>query len=77
LALAVHAAGEAGPPACGGTLESFAASAAAAGEDAPLVEAGGGFFGKLGPSLIAARRARESPADPDDAPRSQFGRMFH
>ena len=76
LALAVAAAGEAGPPAVGGTLESFAATDE---ERAAAIEEPGGFHGRLPASFIRARTARETASDPDDgAPRGRFGaRMFH
>jgi Terminase large subunit, T4likevirus-type, N-terminal len=73
VAGAVYAAGEAGPPAIGGTLESFAATDA---ERAAVAETPGGFFGRIPPSLMRSRAEREKTLHLDDEPRSRRSRGF-
>jgi hypothetical protein len=72
LAGACQAAGYRGYPAIGGTLESLAASG---DERAALAEAPGGFFGKLSPTLVRARREREAPREVVEESSSR--RFFH
>ena len=74
LALAVHAAGEAGPAPVGGTLESFAASDE---ERVALAEAPGGFFGKIPSSLVRSRAEREAPRGADAPRRRARDYFFH